>query len=263
MSIVNASFLEKIDWSRPWLAHVQDAGQAIASAPDWRAELNRRAASADLRNHRGLPIRFIPQAELPTGVAYEAHISRTGGVPTRDNLHDFFNALVWLTFPRIKVRLNELQAGELEKENAQQSPSRRGSLRDAATIFDENAVLLVTCNNMLVDALRRHQWTDVFIRHRRTFVEECLVYLFGHALMEKLIAPYKAITGHAWVLGAKLSDDSYLGSDHIDGLVVAQLSPALATTDFSPLPVLGVPGWCAGQDELFYLDSSVFRPSRL
>ncbi|HEX2604795.1 MAG TPA: DUF3025 domain-containing protein, partial [Oxalicibacterium sp.] len=65
-----ASFFEKIDWSRPWLAHIREVGQAIArSSDDWRTELNQRALDADLRNHRGLPIRFIPQAELPAGVA--------------------------------------------------------------------------------------------------------------------------------------------------------------------------------------------------
>jgi hypothetical protein len=51
-----------------------------------------------LQNHRSLPTQFIPQEDLPEGVAYEAHISATGNVPTRENLHDFFNALVWLTF---------------------------------------------------------------------------------------------------------------------------------------------------------------------
>ncbi|WP_146608015.1 DUF3025 domain-containing protein, partial [Burkholderia multivorans] len=44
---------------------------------------------------RGKPLRFVPQAELPPGIAYETHIAATGRVPTRHNLHDFFNALVW------------------------------------------------------------------------------------------------------------------------------------------------------------------------
>ena len=60
-------------------------------------------------------MRFVPQAELPAGIAYETFISETGGVPTRDNLHDFFNALVWLTYPKIKVRLNAMQALEIER----------------------------------------------------------------------------------------------------------------------------------------------------
>jgi hypothetical protein len=260
--VTTASFLEKIDWSRPWLSHIESAGRTIAATADWRAELNRRAEEAGLRNHRGLPIQFIPQAELPPGVAYETHISQTGCVPTRENLHDFFNALVWLTFPQIKVRLNALQAAELQKSDCGQAPSRRGSLRDAATIFDENAVLLVTENRLLVDALRRHQWTDVFIKYRCTFMEECRPYLFGHALMEKLVAPYKAITGHMWVLYDEGGGEANLNLDRIDAQIATQINESLQTTNFSPLPVLGVPGWWPEQSEAFYLDTAVFRPTR-
>jgi len=257
---MTASFLEKIDWSRPWLEHVRDVGQAVAASPDWREELNRRAAQCGLRNHRGLPIRFIPQAELPNGVAYESHISQSGGVPTRDNLHDFFNALVWLTFPQIKTRLNALQARELEKAVPSQ-PSSRGKLRDAATIFDENAVLLVTADQSLIDALRAHRWTEVFVERRRKFIEECRLYLFGHALMEKLTAPYKAITGHMWVL-SEAPDGADSDLARVDSRIARQLAEGLSTGDFSPLPVLGVPTWCGGQDEAFYADASVFRPRR-
>jgi hypothetical protein len=257
---MTASFLEKIDWSRPWLAHVRDVGQAVAASPDWRAELNRRAAQCGLRNHRGLSVQFIPQADLPSGVAYESHISQTGGVPTRDNLHDFFNALVWLTFPQIKAQLNALQTRELEKADAR-SPSSRGKLRDAATIFDENAVLLVTANQSLIDALRAHRWAEVFVQRRTEFTGECRPYLFGHALMEKLVAPYKAITGHMWVL-SESQVQTELDISRIDGRIAKQLVEGLTTSDFSPLPVLGVPEWWAEQNELFYADTAVFRPKR-
>jgi hypothetical protein len=37
----------------------------------------------------------------------------------------------------------------------------------------------------------------------------------------------------------------------------------LAGKPFAHLPVLGVPGWCAAnEDPAFYLDTSVFRPLR-
>src|SRR5690606_23205997 len=92
-----ADFLARIDWARPWLVHIREAGEAVANASDWRDALNERATQQELRNRAGLPVRFVPQSELPAGVAYETFIHDTGGVPTRDNLHDFFNALVWLT----------------------------------------------------------------------------------------------------------------------------------------------------------------------
>jgi hypothetical protein len=254
---MTASFLQKIDWSRPWLSHLRELGQAVAASPDWREELNRRATQCGLRNHRSLPIQFIPQADLPNGVAYESHISQTGGVPTRDNLHDFFNALVWLTFPGIKRQLNALQARELANTSSS-GWSSRGKLRDATTIFDENAVLLVTANQPLIEALRDHRWTEAFLERRKEFKQECQLYLFGHALMEKLVAPYKAITGHMWVLSQTLSQSS-LGINCIDVRIAHQLAEGLTTRDFSPLPVLGVPEWWHGQDDAFYLDASVFR----
>ena len=104
------------------------------------AALNAHAASLGLVNHAGLPLRFVPQAALPAGVAYEAHIGATGCVPTRDNLHDFFNGLVWQTFPLIKRALNALQAAQIAAAGVARV---RGPARDAATIFDENAALLV------------------------------------------------------------------------------------------------------------------------
>ena len=84
-------------------------------------------------------VQFVPSTRLPAGEAYEAFIFRTGMVPTRDNLHDMFNGLVWWLFPRAKRRLNELQAAAIA---AQGVGSVRGPLRDALTLFDENAALL-------------------------------------------------------------------------------------------------------------------------
>lgn len=257
-------FLKKIDWSRPWLAHIRIIGEAVANAENWRAELNRYAVQFSLRNHHNLPIRFIPQAELPSGVAYEAHISQTGCVPTRDNLHDFFNALVWLTFPRIKAQLNALQASEIERSAATSIATHRGKLRDAATIFDENAVLLVTSDQELVAALRSHEWLDAFLSRRNEFTQRCSIFLFGHALMEKLVVPYKAITGHMWVAPIEMTADIVGGQcAPLDAHVSEQLQDGLTTKDFSPLPVLGVPGWCEWQDEIFYNDAAVFRPKRI
>lgn len=264
---MNYSFLDCIIWSRPWLASVRATGEAIAQAPDWRLELNLRVAELGMRNHRNLPIQFVAQADLPAGLAYEAFISQTGCVPTRDNLHDFFNALVWLTFPRIKVQLNALQAREIERAATENTSRPRGKLRDAATIFDENAVLLLTARRELVQALRAHEWEELFVSRRSDFVQDCEVFLFGHALMEKLVAPYKAITGHAWIvtLDIPYAALSVQGADvyqWIDITVARQLAQGLSTADFSPLPVLGVPGWWPEQDDEFYRDVTVFRPKR-
>jgi hypothetical protein len=256
-------FFDVIDWTRPWLAPLLPAAQGIVHAADWRSALNSAATEAGLRNHRGLPIRFVPQSDLPAGTAYEAFISASGEVPTRENLHDFLNALAWLTYPRIKRQLNALQAEEISKAGSHHA--NRGKLRDAATIFDENAALLVTRDAGCVEALREHRWHELFVARRGEFERHCEVWLFGHALAEKLVAPYKAITAHAWPVVA--SEPFFTMSDHekrawIDNVAAQQLANGLMTSDFTPLPVLGVPGWWLCQDDSFYEDVSVFRPRK-
>lgn len=258
-----------IDWERPWLSPYRDLAASVIRAPDWRLAVNQRAAAMDLRNHRGLPVHFVPQSDLPADTGYEAFISATGGVPTRENLHDFFNALVWLSFPEIKVQLNAMQAAEIEKAgtaNRCASAHRgRGKVRDAATIFDENAALLVVRDNTLVEDFRSHRWTEIFIQQRQVFARDCEVWLFGHALMEKLVSPYKAITAHAWPVQADAAFFTMPPEDKrawLDTAVGRQLERGLSTSDFTPLPVLGIPGWWDGQDAPFYADTAVFRAKR-
>ncbi|WP_051971887.1 DUF3025 domain-containing protein [Massilia sp. 9096] len=261
----------QIDWARPWYDAVRPSFDSLgleASADGFFIDaFNINAARLALHNQAGQPIRFIPQDDLPPGVAYEAHIGATGCVPTRDNLHDFFNGLVWQTFPLIKRELNALQAAQIARAGVTQA---RGPARDAATIFDENAALLVArddeAGRALVDGLRAHEWHDTLFLRRDAFLRDAQCWLFGHALMEKLVAPRKAITAHVRVLFAPAA---WFGLDWdarrawIDAQVAATLArEGLSTAGFTPLQVLGVPGWWPGQDEAFYLDQSVFRPKR-
>lgn len=262
--------LPSIDWTRPWYATVLPARRRLDLQHHTVIEaLNLQARALDLRNPTGLPLRFVPQADLPDGVAYEEFIGATGGVPTRDNLHDFFNALVWLTFPLIKRQLNALQAAQIALSGVGKS---RGPARDGATIFDENSALLVLrdsqAGHALEAALRAHDWQGVFVERRAQFAPggNADVWLFGHALMEKLVAPYKAITAHTRVVFA---GDDYFALDDtarrawLDQRVAQDLAQqGLSTADFTPLPVLGIPGWWAEQDTQFYGDTTVFRPKR-
>ncbi|WP_020656216.1 DUF3025 domain-containing protein [Massilia niastensis] len=260
--------LPQIDWARPWYDSVRPAFDRLALQGEGFIDaFNRNAQALGLRNHAGLPLRFVPQAALPEGAAYEEFIGATGQVPTRDNLHDFFNGLVWQTFPLIKRQLNALQAAQIAAAGVGKS---RGPARDAATIFDENAALLVVraddAGRALVDALRGHRWLEALFHRRAMFGPDAQLCLFGHALMEKLVAPRKAITAHTRVTFA---GDEYFSLDGearrawLDAAVAGALElEGLSTSSFTPLPVLGVPGWWPGQDADFYLESTVFRPKR-
>ena len=261
------SYLNKVDWSAPWLTTLRTLAVEISTASDWRVTLNVQAAQRHICNHANLPLQFIPQQELPEGAAYEAHISTTGNVPTRDNLHDFFNALVWLTFPKIKVQLNALQAKHIERSGIGKS---RGATRDAATLFDENAALLAVADTpegrTIVQALRTHQWHQLFVRERQQFKAHARVFLFGHALIEKLVRPYKAITAHTmvcWVESDFYGLNEAEKCAQLDNQLAHQLEQIeLLPTMFSPLPVLGVPGWWPDQTVDFYADEFVFRTKR-
>jgi hypothetical protein len=260
--------LSQIDWARPWYDSVRPAFARLQLQGDSFIDaFNKNARALALVNHGGKLLRFVAQAELPEGRAYEEFIGATGCVPTRDNLHDFFNGLVWQSFPLIKRQLNALQAAQIAVAGVGKS---RGPARDAATIFDENAALLVVRigdeGRALVEALRAHAWREALFERRAMFGADAQVWLFGHALMEKLVAPRKAITAHTRVIFAPEDyfELEWEGQrDWIDRQVAAQLEEeGLATGGFTPLPVLGAPGWWPGQDEAFYLDATVFRPKR-
>jgi hypothetical protein len=260
--------LPQVDWTRPWYDAVRPAFARLRLRGDSFIDaFNDNASALALVNHRGQVLRFVAQDALPEGRAYEEFIGATGCVPTRDNLHDFFNGLVWQTFPLVKRQLNALQAAQIAVAGVGKS---RGPARDAATIFDENAALLVVRDGAegraLVEALRAHRWREALFERSAMFGTDAQVWLFGHALMEKLVAPRKAITAHTRVIHAPADYFalSWEGQrDWIDRHVAAQLEQeGLATGGFTPLPVLGVPGWWPGQDEAFYLDATVFRPKR-
>jgi hypothetical protein len=192
--------------------------------------------------------RFVEQAALPEGEPYESFIFRTACIPTRDNFHDLFNGLMWLSYPKTKRRLNILQAEQLALLG---NAGARGPLRDALTVFDENAAIL-RAPAPLIQALRERNWNALFLDLRAQWVSAELV-IFGHALMEKLMQPRKAITAHVWIVD-EITDES----------LAASLDPdRLAAKDFLPLPVLGVPGWWpANEGPGFYDDVDVFRPPR-
>lgn len=256
-----------IDWQRPWLAPLRELALPLLSEGHWRDAFNGAAKARCLVTMQGHPIRFVPQQSLPLHTAYEAYIHATGAVPTRENLHDFFNALIWLRFPHIKRTLNALQATEIQSrlDAAVLHGGDRGKQRDAATLFDENAALVVCSEATWIAALRCHDWKEALLKKQDVFHHHCAVFLFGHALLEKLVRPYKAITAHAWVLVVAPSWFAQSAEERLIALdlaVAAQLSAGFASRHFTPLPVLGVPGWWPQQDTEFYDDASVFRPMR-
>lgn len=259
-----------IDWSRPWFAPVAAHGvrwqqAALQGAAEQLRAMNADATSVHITTGRGKRLAFIPQDALPPGTAYEAHIAATGCVPTRYNLHDFFNALTWFQFPRIKAALSARGSAVVDALGI--GPTR-GGIRDALTVFDENAVLFACSDPALSTALRAFDWKTLFVEQRRAWDERCEVRCFGHALLEKLVTPYKACTGHAWIVEVpsayftwtRAARDVFL-DDTVAGVLLE--GAGFSSRMFAPLPVLGIPGWWADNEtESFYADRSVFRSGR-
>ncbi len=274
--------LADIDWTQPWFAPWRELGEPTAqlalqqrsvaealNAINHAAKREASAGSGDIASAASVSttragpalgdanaVKFVPQSALPEGQAYEDFIFKTAQVPTRDGLHDFFNGLCWQRFPQAKRRLNQLQAAEIDTQGIR---ATRGPVRDALTLFDENVVLMHAPDEVWA-ALQARDWLKLFVDLREQWQHVHLV-LFGHALLEKLVTPYKSITGHVYRVDSEINphDEATL-----DAWLVQDLQPAkLATKPYEPLPVLGVPGWWAANAErVFYEDANVFRPKR-
>ena len=253
-SLPQAPIGADIDWHRAWLAPFTHLAKNVLPSFSSSSE---SGSTADALNAAALaPVRFVAQSALPDGQAYEQFIFETGTVPTRDNLHDFFNGLCWMQFPQTKKKLNQLQAEQIALAGVQPV---RGAVRDALTLFDENAAFL-SAPQALWDALVARDWTRLFVDLRPLWREAQLV-LFGHALLEKLVYPRKPITAHVYRAQPAMNSIASSLVD-LDAWVAADLSAdKLATKPFAPLPVLGVPGWWVeNQNPCFYEDILVFRP---
>ena len=243
---------DAIDWSAPWLAPWRGLGQPLARQllqhePSVHQALQTAAQP-------GAPVVFVHQSDLPEDTAYEQYIWDTRRVPTRDNLHDFFNGLVWQQFPLTKRRLNELQARAIAADGVQ---AVRGPLRDALTVFDENGAVL-RAPPALWEALRARDWQRLFIDLRPLWGHARLV-VFGHALLEKLVIPRKPMVAHVYQAPVAIESIAIL-----DAWLAQEIQPQpWSAKPFNPLPVLGVPGWWPPNETPdFYADTQVFRQPR-
>jgi len=156
---------------------------------------------------------------------YEIRVFESGRIETRpDNLHDWFNALCWLAFPRTKAKMNALHAAEIPREGG-----RRGRLRDLLTILDEGGAVVLCSDQELNGLVRAFSWKELFWEPRPGIT--CKV-VFGPS-----------------------------GAD-ADGIAAQWLARAPASAsprDLAPLPVFGFPGWSERQDARFYEDPRYFR----
>lgn len=252
----------------------------IHDAPPEMHRLNALAQQQGLQNDRGEPLRFV--APHGSGLAYEERIWWLGEIETRPgNWHDAFNALVWLTFPRIKAALNhghhEALAAQRHAPVSTSTPTsrpqgQRGAYRDALTQFDECGVIVVSSDLNLWKDLCAHRWKEVFWEQRARVREHLRVFVFGHATYDLLRHPHLGLCGKAVFLHV---DEAWLTQTiesqclDIDQHLAPRFSPQALNGyrtpgDFHPLPLLGIPGVTPeNESALYYENTRQFRPLRI
>ena len=215
-------------------------------------DLNRLAAG--LRTESGKPLQFAPPG--PDDPYYEIGVHETGRVSTRpENLHDWFNALAWLAFPRAKARINALHADELRR-SLPHAQGRRGPLRDLLTIFDEGGAIVACDDAALVELVRGFRWRELFWERRERVLASMRVRVLGHAVLEQALEPWPGVTCKVMFIAGDDPDEA--AAAWLEGLP-RQATPKL----LAPLPIFGYPGWFPGNDcESFYEDERYFRPFR-
>ena len=239
---------------RPWLVRLPDAPSSDA--------LKALAADHPVYLPTGKPIRFA--ANRIPDMPYECRIWETGEVETReDNWHDFFNALIWLTFPQTKLAISQRHVA------AMQAPGEKRNLeRDALTHFDECGIVVLSSEPYLLELLRGFEWKALFVDQREAVKRAMQFIVFGHATYEQLLNPFRGVTAKAILYdteagfaGLGLAEqlatvDQRLAADFRAGLYQRP-------RELQPLPLLGIPGMTPeNESPAYYDDAWQFRPGR-
>lgn len=228
------------------------AYQDVMEAADW--------PSIDALDQRlALPGKQLVEqgdALLADGLHYERRIAQ-GRIATRPrNWHDLFNGLVWARYPAVKAALNARQCQDIERH----PPGQRTRAQAALTQFDETGVIVRVRDASLLQAWDQHDWSALFVQGAAQWRDGDIAVsaVFGHALMEQALLPTRLLVGKCLLVQ---------GDD--DAQAVAQVAQAIARAnvlndplELRPLPLMGIPGWHAAQDEAFYRQSEYFRPAR-
>jgi hypothetical protein len=219
----------------------------------------------------GLPLRLMPAGGRMKSFEerYEARVHLKGEMVFRDrNWHDFLNLLAWLTFPRAKAALNARHFEALEAQRAA-GAANRGPAQDALTLFDEGGVIVASCDDQLLGMLRAFRWKELFWHSRDQARSRMRFMLFGHALYEKALRPFIGITGRGILLKVEPEQLARPPGEQLaalDSQLAAHISESrnlTAARELAVVPVLGVPGWCPGNEQESYYDNTdYFRPGR-
>ena len=263
----------------PWLKRLPAASLDGTHLPgcDDLNQLLAASPSGPLCAASGRHLHCVPPEALSEqrDEPYEARVWRSGEIATRpDNWHDLFNVLAWCVFPETKRAINAHHAARIGRPAAQPDMSAfnanpRGTARDVLTLFDEDGIVVPCADAGLASLLTGFRWKELFVERRRDVQRRMDFCIVGHALYDKMRAPFFGVTAKALLVDV---DDGFFvlpaadRTTRLDELVAARLrDPAFlqSTRNLSPLPLLGIPGWCHDNgNPTYYDDVRQFRPGR-
>ena len=130
-------------------------------------------------------------------------------------------------------------------------------MRDALTLFDENGAVL-DAPPALWEALDARDWHALFVTERALWRDARLL-VFGHALLEKLVTPRKALTAHVLRAPGRPARSRPTTRDLRGAGRAAPRGQALcAAAGAGRARLVGA----ENENFSFYDDSDVFRPRR-
>jgi Protein of unknown function (DUF3025) len=231
-----------------------------AFAP-YRSRLGDNTTSAHVTLAGEKNLRFVePPARVLSAIEFERRIVEHGEIIVRpDSIHDEMNALVWRTFPRTKFAISKIHVALGETADGKKRPRRR----DVLTLFDEAGLIMLSERDDLREMNEQHRWRELFVEYRRDFIRDTQPILFGHGAMEQLVSkPHRGLT--VKVLWLRLTVNTPL--EIIDQYLATRIASDVLLTSQErrvPLPLLGIPGWFAeNEDPACYDDVETFRPLR-
>lgn len=240
-------------------------GSWLANGTPDLLRLDVMARERGLVTGNGVPLRFVEPSGGPDG--YEERACLSGEVATRPgNRHDLFNALIWLAWPLAKAALNRRHFAALA-DARRHGRAERGTLRDALTQFDECGVVVAGSSPDLWQHLCAHRWREVFVARRAELLRSTRFIVFSHASHDALAAPFVGLCGKALFLevdAAWLELPATAALAALDSRLAALFDTGeFSPRDWQPLPLLGIPGATAENEEPdYYDDARQFRPPR-
>ncbi len=256
---------------RAWAAHLS----LVGSGGDAQiADIEHQFVAAQAADNIGRPqVRAQDAVLLADGLHYETRIAERGMLATREgNVHDAFNALVWLRHPLIKHALNARQVADI----AEVGPKVRTRGQCAMTQFDEAGAIVWCSDPALIALWDAHDWPALFLHERGAWGTRIAVTVFGHALLEREFTGSDALST-AKTIAVRVDAGEIAARCMEEGSIIAHWAQAeeriaRAIRDGAllvdpqqprPLPLVGIPDWHAeGASPAFYRDAPCFRALR-